>query len=88
MTARRIGKDTYAVPSRSNPGTDQVVKLVGGVMSCTCAWSMWRASDCHHIKETRALLIVESLEAKSETDAKRRELGLFLLTGGKMGSMA
>lgn len=88
MTARRIGHNTYAVPSQSTPELDHVVKLVDGQMTCSCEWSYWKASDCFHIKQVRALLITESLDTKSAADAKRRDLGLFLITGGRQGSAA
>jgi hypothetical protein len=86
--ARKIGAGTWAVPSRSRAGVEQVVKLVAGTMSCSCEWSFWHTSDCHHIKCVLALLMVESLAPKSDADAKRRDLGLFLITGGRQGSAA
>jgi len=88
MTARKIGLNTWAVPSQTTPDMDHVVKLVDGRMTCSCEWGYWKASDCFHIKQTRALLIVESLDTKSTADAKRRDLGLYLLTGGRQGSAA
>ena len=82
-----IKPNTWTVPSRSNPGTEHVVRLVNGAMTCTCEASFW-GRECHHVKCVRIELQRAAITPTTEADAKRRDLGLYLLTGGKRGSAA
>ncbi len=44
----QIGRDRWAVPSRSQPGSLHVITLVAGRFSCTCDGCLYRG-HCAHI---------------------------------------
>jgi len=77
----------WTVPSRTSD-EEHVIRLVNGVLSCSCSDHFWRGNDCHHIKIVRITLQTEAIAATTTADAKRRDLGLYLLTGGRQGQTA
>lgn len=86
-TVTKIGKDTFTVPSRTTAGHLHVIRRVNGYMSCSCE-AGFNGRECWHVRAVRAYMLTESITPKSDADAKRRDLGLFLITGGRQGSAA
>ncbi len=70
----RIGRDRWAVPSRSRPGTLHVVILIDGRFSCTCDGCLYRR-HCAHID----IVMGEILLAPPDPDklAAARAIGIL-----------
>jgi len=77
----KIGRDTYTVPSQSRPGELHVVKLVAGVMTCTCDASLYRGR-CRHGAAVEQF-ILDTNRNRPMIDAATRHAAMNLLLASK-----
>ncbi|MDQ3540699.1 MAG: hypothetical protein M3440_08440 [Chloroflexota bacterium] len=64
----KIGRDTYTVPSKSQPGELHVVKVVRGGLSCDCDAALW-GKNCHHLALVSAVINDENRWEKARKQA-------------------